>query len=461
MEILKDEGIKFKNGMENVKYLPQNDIEKYGHIRKAAEFHEGLCYGTNPSDGISGRKRGYFNCKGEAVISSMYDDAGDFYEGLAKVKLGNKWGYINRQGEEVISCEYDYVGDFHESLACVEFSENWGYVNHQGEEVIPRKYDAVKDFHEGLASITKWRMGTGSKSGFINQQGEEVIPCKYDLTGNFHEGLASITKWSRETGSKSGFINQQGEEVIPCKYDLTGNFHEGLAKVKLDGKWGYINRQGEEVISYKYSSVSIFNEGLAVASLYDRECNKTRQFYVNTAGEEFLLSSNGFVRLNIKRDFSHISKEIVESLSRECDFVSQFHNGYAVIGRHGKHELIDKNGMVVYSSNFIQYLGEDMYLILVYDKSQEILYHTLVSLEEILTSVQDKWEKISNDDFNKMNAEELKEISRKISTSYDVKRYFDLIVDGEVFSFDTKEEREEHEQKLLETSKDEKHYTKK
>ena len=460
MEILKDEGIKFKKSIENVKYLPQNNIEEYDSIqydpiRNEREFHEGLCYGVNLFDGIDGRRRGYFNCKGEAVISSKYDYAGDFYEGLAKVNLNDKWGYINDSGEKVISCIYDYVGDFHEGLAWVKSNGKCSYINQQGKKAISHKYDAASDFHEGLAAVKLNGMW-----GYINQQGEEVIPYKYDDANDFHEGLASITKWSRETGSQSGFINKKGEEVIPCIYDYVGDFHEGLVDVASDGEWGYINQQGEEVIPSKYSDVSIFNEGLAVASLYDREYNETRQFYVNTAGEEVFPSSNGFVRLNSKRDFG-ISKEISKSLSCECDFVSQFHNGYAVIGRNGKHELIDKNGMVVYSSRVIQYLGEDMYLIFVYDKNQEFLYRTLVSLEEILTSVQEKWEKISNDDFNKMNAEELKEASRKISTSYDVKRYFDLIVDGEVFSFDTKEEREEYEQKLLETSKDEKHYTKK
>lgn len=34
------------------------------------------------------------------VISSIYDKAGVFSEGLAPVMIDGKWGYVNRNGED-------------------------------------------------------------------------------------------------------------------------------------------------------------------------------------------------------------------------------------------------------------------------------------------------------------------------------------------------------------------------
>ena len=65
-------------------------------------------------------KWGYVDSKGEFVIDPQFDDAADFSEGLARVKIGGtsrysdggKWGYINPKGEFVINPQFDEVGNF-------------------------------------------------------------------------------------------------------------------------------------------------------------------------------------------------------------------------------------------------------------------------------------------------------------------------------------------------------------
>ena len=154
---------------------------------------------------ISNNKVGFANPDTrEIIIPCKYDDAREFSEGLARVKLNGKWGFIDKTGREV---------------------------------VIPCKYDISSGFIEGLA-----RVQYGYKYGFIDKTGYEVIPCKYDLTFGFSEGLAAV-----KCGYKHGFIDKTGREVIPCKYDDADSFHEGLASIELNGKDGYVDRFGNEL----------------------------------------------------------------------------------------------------------------------------------------------------------------------------------------------------------------------
>jgi hypothetical protein len=67
---------------------------------------------------------GYIDKKGKYVISPQFDDASDFHNGYARIKVGNKWGIINKKGKFVISPTYDYLEDFSCGFA---IANNGGY----------------------------------------------------------------------------------------------------------------------------------------------------------------------------------------------------------------------------------------------------------------------------------------------------------------------------------------------
>lgn len=60
-----------------------------------------------------------------------YDDANNFSEGLARVRLNNKYGFIDKQGKVIIPIKYDYVDTFSEGLARVELNEKYGFIDKQ------------------------------------------------------------------------------------------------------------------------------------------------------------------------------------------------------------------------------------------------------------------------------------------------------------------------------------------
>lgn len=193
------------------------------------------------------------------AIPCRYDNAEDFSEGLAAVKLDGKWGFIDKMGNEVVPLEYEQVDSFSEGLAAVKQNGKWGYIDKAGKEVVPCKYDNARSFSEGLAVV-----GLNGKWGFIDKTGKEIVPCKYTEARPFSEGLAAVREGTG-LGIKWGFVDKTGEVVIPVgKYGYPYyalSFREGLTTVdnnvglNSDAREGFINTAGELVIPYQYYEV--------------------------------------------------------------------------------------------------------------------------------------------------------------------------------------------------------------
>jgi hypothetical protein len=114
---------------------------------------------------------GYIDKRGTEVIPLVYDNAGDFSNGLANVETDGKKGYINRDGDEVIPLRFDYLGFFCEGLAFAAEEDTFGFIDTQGNWVIPPQYEAARSFSQGRALVQlkgKWIV--------INRSGENVLP---------------------------------------------------------------------------------------------------------------------------------------------------------------------------------------------------------------------------------------------------------------------------------------------
>lgn len=135
-------------------------------------------------------KWGYLDPNGTAVIEPMYEDAAEFSEGLAAVRLEGVWNFIDTSEHTVIDCHgYETVQSFHEGLAAVKRNGLWGYINKQGQEVIPPRFEIAGSFRERVAVVKQGRL-----YGYIDRNGEWIIPPQFEYAVNFRDGKAKVRK---------------------------------------------------------------------------------------------------------------------------------------------------------------------------------------------------------------------------------------------------------------------------
>ncbi|TYQ14888.1 UNVERIFIED_CONTAM: WG repeat protein [Acetivibrio alkalicellulosi] len=103
-------GSDFKNGIAIVsKGADKMAIDKNGNVLFKLPpwgfryFREGFAAVSinigNPI--IENFKWGFIDTNGELLIEHKFDEVGDFYKGIARVRMGEKWGYINTSGDYI------------------------------------------------------------------------------------------------------------------------------------------------------------------------------------------------------------------------------------------------------------------------------------------------------------------------------------------------------------------------
>lgn len=97
------------------------------------------------------------NSVGKIVIQPKFEDASEFSEGLAYVRVNGKYGFIDTAGNMVIEPQFDDAFSFSEGLASVRVKKQkeslWGYIDKSGKMVVKPQFVGIDDFHDGLARV--------------------------------------------------------------------------------------------------------------------------------------------------------------------------------------------------------------------------------------------------------------------------------------------------------------------
>jgi len=200
-------------------------------------FSEGLL-ATQDGKWDNNGKYGFVDEDWNTVIEPKYDDAYNFDDGLAKVKIDGQWGCIDRTGKVIVPIEYDWVDRFSEGFAVVGLNSMCGYVDKTGKLAIPLEYRDAYRFSEGLAPVLFGDNATG-KYGFIDTAGKVIIPGAFDSVGyyGFSEGLVAVRRGDYFNG-KWGFaavsLAGASDWAIP---ELASALESDIILHEMIGKW--------------------------------------------------------------------------------------------------------------------------------------------------------------------------------------------------------------------------------
>lgn len=195
------------------------------------DFHDGLA-----RVGYLYSKSGYIDRTGSLVIPRIYESSevgGDFSEGVVAVSIeGGRRGYIDTTGNFVPQPTFEGIGDFYEGLAEVRIGDEFGYMDRQWNIVIEPQFKETSPFSDGLANV----VALDGKRGFIDKTGEMVI----ELPDNcnpwyFSEELGVFISGGQDELHKYGYIDKAGNIVIEPQFNYAEPFSDGVALVMGGG----------------------------------------------------------------------------------------------------------------------------------------------------------------------------------------------------------------------------------
>lgn len=212
----------------------------------------------------------------KVVEQKKFSTLRDYSDGLAAVCQNGKWGYIDVREDIAIPTVYENAGNFSEGLALVKFPRSYAnaykstYISKRNNIVLQHNFVLSGEFKNGLA-YTCSGYEYDSRYGYIDKNNKLVIPFRFTKAYSFSEGLARVINEKEEWG----FIDLIGNLVIPFKYKV-----HSRSAIKYFGDDGTERTSVSDKTRYLDDALDFMN-GLARVS-FDR-----KEFYIDQSGSEY------------------------------------------------------------------------------------------------------------------------------------------------------------------------------
>ncbi|REE69618.1 WG repeat protein [Paenibacillus taihuensis] len=207
-------------------------------------------------DGSSQSLYGYLDADGNEVIPAQYEDATDFTNGRAVVKIKeNEYALINTSGRRLATYPFAYVGPYGDGMLSFQrdVSGKYGYIDDRGKIVIQPTYYAAMPFERGRA-VVNTSADFHSEYGVINKKGEYTVEPKYnDVRSLGEERFAlgnAIDKEQPFVGSIYAIADWNGKRLTDFIFNDVSDYQNGLASVSDTKQTYLIDRTGKPAQGY-------------------------------------------------------------------------------------------------------------------------------------------------------------------------------------------------------------------
>ncbi|AIQ13442.1 WG repeat-containing protein [Paenibacillus durus] len=194
---------------------------------------------------------GYLDRNGREAIPAQYEDASDFKDGKALVKVqAGEFALIGKNGEVLHTYHYPFVGNPGDGLLAYQAEENgrYGYIDEEGKTVIKPQFTTALPFSEGRAAVNIAETYQNAY-GLIDRNGTFVIQPNYEYIQQLGENrvaLGTPLKPAEPFRGSSYTIADAVTGRILGAHPLRGvnNYSEGLASVYDEQETYFIDRSG-------------------------------------------------------------------------------------------------------------------------------------------------------------------------------------------------------------------------
>ncbi len=179
-------------------------IDKGGNIVVDLEFSK--CQDFEDGRAVvfeNARKGGLVDTDGDYVIKPSLNKVLSFSEGRLLMRDDKRKYYFSRETGELYDGYYDEAGNFDNGFAFVRINEKWGVINHKGVLIISPKYEKIERVSDGLVKVKINRL-----HGVYNVTGNSVLPVSYEYIRKVPGGLIRV-----EQGGNLGYLDENGNWV--------------------------------------------------------------------------------------------------------------------------------------------------------------------------------------------------------------------------------------------------------
>ncbi len=176
-------------------------------------------------------------CHGFTLLGELRDD-------LVPVRdVAGRVGFLDAFCRLRLSTRYEAALPFSEGLAGVQLGGKWGYLNAQDELVIQPRYERVSPFVDGWA--VAWQAG---RCGLLNTEGKWAVRNEYDEIVHTAQG-----NWLLRKDGQWGLVSRETGAVLFPKYTHIEDTPTNAVVVQRTDRWGIDRRDGVHLRFAEYA----------------------------------------------------------------------------------------------------------------------------------------------------------------------------------------------------------------